>query len=353
MFKIEKNIAKACLSTNSTFRDVLVKLLWGGQAVFFIDKKAKLLGSISDGDIRKALINGAQLDDIAFEHRNPFPFSVTLGTQNLMIEQIMSTKLISALPIVNKLNQIVSLAKKISVSDLAEQIPNKFFIFAGGRGERLRPFTNNCPKPMLEVAGKPIILHIIEKARAEGFFNFLISINYLGDRIKDYFGNGEKYSVNIDYIKEDSPLGTAGALSLMYDKINEPMIVTNGDVLSDVSYFQLLEYSIQNNADACVALSPKSAKLDYGLVSVVGTKVTEIREKPTITHLMNAGIYVLAPTIIELLECGKRLDITDLLTQSIKMGKAVVGYQLHEEWQDIGNPSDLYKVNKDYTERKI
>ena len=151
-------------------------MLWGGQAVFFIDEKAKLLGSISDGDIRKALINGAQLEDIAFEHRNYFPFSVPLGTQNLMIEQIMSTKLISALPIINKLNQIVSIAKKISTSDAVEQIPNKFFIFAGGRGERLRPFTNNCPKPMLQVGGKPIILHIIEKARAEGFFNFLISI---------------------------------------------------------------------------------------------------------------------------------------------------------------------------------
>ena len=240
-------------------------MTWGGQAVFFIDDDNKILGSMSDGDFRRALINDANLDNIAFPFANKTPIVASYDSSTKDIMNLMEVNLIRAVPIIDNNGKVLKIAQSVSKVNEVEILNNTFFIFAGGKGERMRPHTNECPKPMLKVAGKPMLLHIIEKTKSEGFFRFIIATNYLSEIIKDYFGNGQKFQVEISYLNEKKPLGTAGALSLIRNPLHEPVLITNGDVLTELSYKSILNYHKENKADACVALVKEFEKLKYGI----------------------------------------------------------------------------------------
>ena len=342
----------ALVDINSNLRDVLKGLTWGGQAVFFKDKNNKILGSMSDGDFRRALINGANLDSRAFPFANKSPVLVSEGSTKADIINLMDINLIRAIPIIDNNGQISKIAHIVSKTNNVKTLRNVFFIFAGGKGERMKPYTNECPKPMLKVAGKPMLLHIIEKARSEGFYRFIIATNYLGDIIRNYFGNGKKFGVEISYLNEKNPLGTAGALSLVKDTFLEPVVVTNGDVLTELNYKFILNYQKENRADACVALVKEFEKLKYGVVKVSDGNIVSIEEKPIVSRLVNAGVYVLTPEVISFLKHGETINITTLLSKMIASGKKIVGYQLHENWSDIGHPKDLENANSVYGEKK-
>ena len=348
MLSFFRNFKHTTLNVNSCLRDVLERLTWGGQSVFFINNEGKLLGSISDGDVRRALISGANLESLAFPFSNKKPIvaSEALSAQDII--NLMDINLIRAVPVVTDGNCITQIAYKVSKSNNVKDLNNVFFIFAGGRGERMRPHTDRCPKPMLKVAGKPILLHIIEKAKNEGFYKFIIAVNYLSNVISDYLGNGNQYGVEISYLNEKTPLGTAGAMSLIKDPISEPFLVSNGDVLTDLNYRSLLEYHKTSKADACIVLAQQFDTLKYGVVKVSDGKVVSIDEKPTIKRLINAGVYVLNPNALEFLKPGAKKNITTLFSEMIESGRNIVGYQIHENWSDIGYPKDLENANETY-----
>lgn len=352
MLSFLSNFKHTVLNVNACLQDVLRALTWGGQAVFFVDENNKLLSSMSDGDLRRALISGATLECIAFPFSKKTPIFGTKYMSEVEILNLMNINLIRAIPIIDEKRCVIKIAFATSKSNYISPVSNLFFIFAGGRGERMRPYTDQCPKPMLKVAGKPMLLHIIEKAKSEGFFRFIIATNYLSEVIKDYFGNGKKFEVEISYLNEKKPLGTAGALSLVRDPFHEPILITNGDVLTELSYKSILNYHKESKADACVALVKEFEKLKYGVVKVTNGDIISIEEKPTVSRLVNAGVYVLSPDIISLLKYDEKINITTFLSEMIASGKKVIGYQLHENWSDIGYPKDLKNANYVYRDSK-
>lgn len=304
----------------------------------------KLAGTLSDGDIRRAFLNGLGLDCKIDEaiHRNPLAVPPSMGRELVM--QLMKINKIKQLPIVNQENVIVGLHVWDSVSELGS-LPNILLIMAGGKGTRLRPHTENCPKPMLEVSGKPMLEHIVTRARDEGFRNFVISVHYLGHMIEEYFGDGSLHGVKIDYLREKSSLGTAGCLSLFNPRPELPFIVTNGDVLTDINYREILNFHVRHNAAATMTVRHYEWKNPFGVVKTNGIELVGFEEKPVYKSHINAGIYALSPSYLELLAEEKYCDMPTLFARiQEKQGRTIV-YPMHEPWLDIGRPEDLHRAN--------
>jgi NDP-sugar pyrophosphorylase family protein len=219
-------------------------------------------------------------------------------------------------------------------------------IMAGGKGSRLHPQTENRPKPMLLVAGLPILEHIIKRAKSQGFNHFIIAVNYLGQVIEDYFKDGQKFGVKIEYLHEDAPLGTAGALSLLSDKPEKAFIVTNGDVITDINYSDFLDYHTVQNAAATVAVHTHEFQIPYGVLKINDLEVESYEEKPIVSSLINAGVYALEPDVLDLIREIKFRDMPEILEISRNLRKKVIVYPLHESWIDIGRPIDLENANK-------
>jgi NDP-sugar pyrophosphorylase family protein len=218
---------------------------------------------------------------------------------------------------------------------------NTMVIMAGGRGRRLHAHTENCPKPMLEVGGKPMLEHIIERAKSDGFVNFALAIHYLGNMVEDYFAEGRRWGVNIEYLREERPLGTAGALSLIGRRPEVPFIVTNGDLITDVHYGEILEFHMRHHASATMAVRQHELQNPFGVVRTSGVEITGFEEKPIYRSHINAGIYVLSPETLHELQPGQFCDMPTLFTRvQDRKGRAIV-YPMHEPWLDVGRPDDL------------
>ena len=228
-----------------------------------------------------------------------------------------------------------------------EPTHNCVVIMAGGRGERLRPLTDSCPKPMLLVQSKPVLEVILERCIESGFNTFYISVNYLKERIIDYFEDGSKWGVNIRYIEEEEPLGTIGSLNLIPQKPTLPFLVINGDVLTRVNYKDILNYHKQHSADATICVRQHEITVPYGVVKFDGTKVSQIQEKPLHTEYVNAGVYVLNPDMIDLISSHRHCDMPEILLEAIDTNMNVVGFPLHEYWIDIGQPDSFQKALKE------
>lgn len=329
------NVRKAISNLNSvSFKIVLV-----------VNELGILEGTISDGDIRRALLKGANLDSpLSFiVNRNPFVVSPEIGRD--IIIQLMVANKIKQIPIVDADNHLIGLHTFDEIN-LPERRSNLMVIMAGGRGVRLGEFTKNCPKPLLPVAGKPMLEHIIDRAKNEGFDNFVISIGYLGHMIEDYFGAGEKLDVQIEYLREDHPLGTAGALSLLKPFPEAPFIVTNGDVISDIRYGELLDFHIQYKAAATMAVSVYEWQQPFGVVQTNGVEIIGFEEKPIYRCHVNAGVYALNPTALNSLSNGDHCDMPSLFQRLQAKMEYTVAYPMHESWLDVGRPNDLIAANK-------
>jgi dTDP-glucose pyrophosphorylase len=313
------------------------------QIVLAVSAGNKLAGTLTDGDIRRAFLRGFKLDSTIDEviHRNPLVVPPELGKD--LVLQLMKVNKIHQLPIVDQEGMVVGLHVLNSIITPAP-IENMMLIMAGGKGIRLRPHTENCPKPMLEIGGKPMLEHIIERAITNGFQHFVISLNYLGHMIENHFGDGTKFGVHVDYLREESPLGTAGCLSLLAMLPELPFIVTNGDVLTDIDYNELLDFHTHHGASATMAIRQHEIQNPFGVVRTKGVDIEEFEEKPVYRSNINAGIYVLNPDALNYLEHGQHCDMPTLF-QRIKMnsGRTVV-YPMHEPWLDVGRPEDLEKA---------
>lgn len=308
-----------------------------------LDENDLLLGTITDGDIRRGLLRGLKLTDSAVEIMNKNPVTASADMSRDTVLHLMVENKLQQIPLTNN-NALIGL---YTWENFAEPIvrKNSMVIMAGGLGTRLRPHTEDCPKPMLLVSGKPMLEHIMLKAIAEGFKHFLVAVNYLGHIIEEYFGSGERYGVRIEYIKESKPLGTAGALSLIQELTDHPFIVTNGDLISEISYGDLLDFHERYAADATMSIRDYEWQIPFGVVKTDGLNVVGFEEKPIFNSRINAGIYVLNPAILGNLIPNSYCDMPELLEQVRINHGSVLAYPMHEPWIDVGRPDDLSRAN--------
>lgn len=341
------------LSNEAKIQDVIKSLDETGlKIVLVIDNIGRLIGTVSDGDIRRGLLCGLQIDgDISsIIHHNALVVPPELSRDNVL--QLMVVNKIQQIPVVDENGVLVGLHLWDEVL-ITEEKKNLMVIMAGGLGKRLLPLTETCPKPMLPIAGKPMLEHIIERAKADGFLNFKISINYLGHIIKDYFQDGSQMGVRIEYLEETNPLGTAGALSFLGLGIADPFLVTNGDVITDIGYGEVLNFHERHKADATMAVRLYELQNPYGVVRMEGTQIVGFEEKPVYRSHINAGVYVLSPECLSFLSPNEYCDMPTLFETIRRRQKKVVAYPMFEPWLDVGRPNDLNLANKELNDKSI
>ncbi len=340
MISSEEAWQKLVVTANASIKKVISILNDTGlKIILVVNEEDQLVGTISDGDIRRGLLKSLNIDDSieSIIHRNPMVVPVGLGRD--LIVNLMRTNKVHQLPVVDQNNHIVGLYlwDELITPPVRE---NVMVIMAGGLGVRLRPHTESCPKPMLPIAGKPMLEHIIDRAKLEGFNNFVLAIHYLGDVIEDYFGNGSKFDVNIEYLREQTPLGTAGALSLFDRRPTGPFIVTNGDVITDIRYGELLDFHIRNGGSATMAVRVYEWQHPFGVVQTDGINILGFDEKPIARSHVNAGVYVLDPIALNHLSVGSRCDMPNLFDRLKSQSLRALAYPMHESWIDVGRPTD-------------
>ncbi len=332
------------LTTKAAIQDVLKNLNKSGSRItLIVNHKKEFQGTISDGDIRRALINKVEQNASIQKIINKKALIVNPETKHEIVLGLMLKNKIQQIPIINKNNKIVGLYLWDEVA-AHKKIPNIMVIMAGGRGTRLGKYTKNCPKPLLPVNGKPMLERIIERAKSQGFKHFLISINYLGQMIKDYFSNGKKWNVKIDYINENQPLGTGGALKLISPKLKLPFVVSNCDIMTDFHYGELLDYHYNHKAEATMAVRNHEWENPYGVVRTKGVDIIGFEEKPVVLSHINAGVYVLEPSAINVIKKNEKLDMPNIFERLKEKNLKTVVYPIHEPWADIGIPEDYLKV---------
>jgi len=340
------NWEKTVIFENALLRDVAKNLTESSLRIVLVtNESGKLLGTISDGDIRRGLLRGLTLDSDANEVLRGNPLVAPKGMAKALIRQLMILNKVQQIPEIDAEGRVVCLHTWDEFTT-AERLSNKMVIMAGGKGTRLLPHTEKCPKPMLLVGGKPMLQHIIERAKDEGFENFLISVNYLSHIIEEYFGDGSRFSVNIEYIHEDSPLGTAGSLSLISNKIKSPFVVTNGDVITDIRYSDILEFHSRQESIATMAVRLHEWQHPFGVVHMDGLNIVGFEEKPVARSHINAGVYVLSPVALDELNYGEFCDMPSLFERLKVKALKTVAYPMHEPWLDVGRPADLTTANE-------
>ncbi|WP_295583628.1 nucleotidyltransferase family protein [uncultured Lamprocystis sp.] len=315
--------------------------------VLIVDPAGVLEGTISDGDIRRGLLRGLDLTSpiTSLIHRNALV--VPPGMEREDILQLMVANRVQQIPVVDELRRVVGLHLWDELQGMPQR-GNLMIIMAGGKGTRLRPHTDNCPKPMLPVGGKPMLEHIIERAKGEGFKHFVLAVHYLGHMIEDHFGDGARLDVRIDYLREQTPLGTAGALSLLDPRSDLPFIVTNGDVMTDIRYGELLDFHSRYEAAATMAVRIYEWQHPFGVVQMNGVEIVGFVEKPITRRHINAGVYAISPVALDCLVQGEHCDMPSLFDKLKILRKRIVAYPMHEPWLDVGRPDDLARATDSF-----
>ena len=317
----------------------------GLRMVLVVEGECRLAGVITDGDIRRGLIRGLNLESPLADVMKTKPLVVTREVGASLAKQIMVANRIYHLPVVDPEGSLLGI-HLLDEPDQKLQHSEVFVVMAGGKGKRLWPHTQNCPKPMLPVNGKPMLQHILERAREDGFHRFMLAVNYLGKIIEDYFGNGSNFGVEIEYLREDQPLGTAGALSLMESPPDSSVIVTNGDVLTDIKYSDIVNFHKRYGAKATMAVRQYEWQHPFGVVRTNGMEIIGFDEKPVTRTHINAGIYILEPEMFGLLTRNMHCDMPELFIKAQNFRHKTMAYPMHEPWLDVGRPVDLEKANE-------
>jgi dTDP-glucose pyrophosphorylase len=337
---------KCVLQGTDTIKTALKNLdSTGTRIIVIVDKEDNYLGIVTEGDIRRQILKGVKLNQPLLDFINKNAIFLYEGQNvNQIINKLIELG-IDRVPVLNRYNKICD----ILFVDLKSQkhvLKNEFVIMAGGKGLRLRPLTENLPKPMLKLSGKPILEHIINDARSMGFINITISINYLGNMIKDYFEKGESLGVNISYIEEPKELGTAGSIGLLSPNLTWPIVIANGDIIGDVSYSEMLKYHISQKCCATMAVKKFTMQNPYGVVDLNNNEIEQIIEKPNYQSYINAGMYILSKDAMLEIPNNQYLDMPDLFSNLIKQKKQTVAYKVEEKWLDIGQMKDWEKAKE-------
>lgn len=316
--------------------------------LFVVDNNNKLLGTITDGDIRRAILSECKLNMSIENIYNKNCIYSKVDIDLYQIKKHFIEKKIKLLPIVDDNKTIINY---FEIDDLIDynklEKENPVLIMAGGLGTRLRPFTNNIPKPMLKVGNKPILQTIIEQFRDYGFKNILISVNYKADVIENYFRDGKDFGVSIKYIKETKRLGTAGAIKLAEKYLNKPFFVINGDILTNVNFCDLLQYHTENNYKMTIGSRVYETQIPYGVLNIDQACVTALEEKPIVNYIVSGGVYILNYEVINNIPEDKYFDITQLIQILINKRARVGSFSITDYWMDIGRMEDYYRANKD------
>lgn len=340
---------KLILKDNTKFNDAIKMLDQNGNGVLpVVDESNKLLGLITDGDIRKAILNN-NLDLEHIVNKNPYKLNIN-SSKNQIINYLKKIHR-RHIPLVDDENNFI---KIFTLDEIEFNLkPNWVVIMAGGLGTRLRELTKDTPKPMLKVGGKPMIEHIIDMFVLHGFTKFIISVNYKAEIIKEYFKDGSGFGIEVKYIEEKKRLGTGGALSLIDIKFDEPFFVTNGDVLTSLNYEKLLNFHKKQKSIATMCTRKYSHQIPYGVIEVdPDNNLVGMKEKPTIDFFINTGIYVLEPEVLSCVPKNKFFDLPclfDILNHENKITKS---YEISDYWIDMGKPSDYEKINKLFSHYK-
>ncbi|MFZ5753912.1 MAG: nucleotidyltransferase family protein [Bacillota bacterium] len=342
------DLKSICISpTTSILRAIENIDVNGVQIVLVVDDKNRLLGTVTDGDVRRAILKGIPLDEPVTRIMNTEPTVGSVHDNKAMLLRKMERKRLHQIPVVAEDGYLVGLEVLDEIIKFQHR-ENWVVLMAGGLGSRLRPLTNNCPKPLLKVGSKPILETIIENFIEFDFRKFFISVNYKAEMIEEYFGNGSQWGVEIEYIREENKMGTAGALTLLREKPNKPLIDMNGDLLTKINFSQLLNYHIENQAQGTMCVRELSFQVPYGVVKIDKHRLLGIDEKPIQRFLINAGIYVLEPHLLDLIPPNTHYNMTSLFEEAINRGLETATFPIREYWLDIGQMSDYEKANGEY-----
>ena len=348
------------LKTNHKLVDAIKALEGIGERnlygiVLVVDSSNKLKGTITDGDIRRALIEHGDMSVSLNKVMLKNPVTATLDESEDVIRKRIINNDSLPLPILSDKGEVVDIK---AIDDVKkprlDKRSNPVVLMAGGFGKRLRPQTYTTPKPLLKVGEKTILENILDRFIVSGFHEFYISTHYKAKMIKEHFGNGEKWGVSIKYLFEKQPMGTAGGISLLKNnRFEEPIIVSNGDLITGINFSSLLDFHEKEDVIATMSIRPYKHKVPFGVVKIKEGFLNQVVEKPEQKFFVNAGIYVLEPSIIQYIEPNKYLDMTDLLESRISNGDKVNIFPIHEYWIDIGEKEQFNQAKTDITNKTI
>ena len=339
------NLSNLQLNLNSNLFDAFDLLTKNGEKIcFIVDDDKKLKGVLTDGDARRAILEKKILDLKVQDVMNTDFIFVNFRDRKKGYDLLIKNN-VSHIPVLDdseKIIDILSQHKKIDKNFII----NTAVIMAGGKGKRLRPLTKNCPKPMIKIEEKPLLEILIRNLKKEGIEKFYISVNYLKSQIIDYFGAGEKLGVEIEYLFEDEPLGTAGSLSLLPKDIFSPFLIINGDVLTKVNIKSLSKFHFNKKSIATLCVKEHKIKIPFGVIKSEGSFLSEFLEKPKFNYLINAGIYIIEPTILDFLKPNTFMDMPTLLDMANSGSNRIAIFPIFEDWVDVGRPETLELAKK-------
>lgn len=345
-----KNIENIKLRQNATIKEALGIIDSGAmQIALVVDDNDKLLGTLTDGDIRRGILRGLDLDSsietIVFKE----PAIAKISSTKEEILKLALSRKLHKIPVVDDNGRVLGIKE---IEELVEPKikTNRVILMVGGLGTRLRPLTQDTPKPMLKVGNKPILQTIVEKFAEYGFVNITMCVNFNASIIRDYFSDGKEFGVNIDYVLEQKRMGTAGALSLLKERPIEPFFVMNGDLLTNVNFEHIFNYHVLNKATATMCVREYDYEVPYGVVKMNDNKIIEIAEKPVQKFFVSAGIYMLSPEILDLIPQDEFYDMPTLFEKLIRLSKDVISFPIREYWLDIGRMEEYQRANEEYKE---
>jgi dTDP-glucose pyrophosphorylase len=317
------------------------------QIALVVDGEQCLVGTVTDGDVRRGLLRGVALDTVVADIMNRRPASCPAALGRDAALAVMRSADVKQVPLLDTAGHVVGLE---IVGDVVKrtQRDNWVVLMAGGLGQRLRPLTEDCPKPMLSVGGRPILEIILENFARQGFSRFFLSVNYKAEMVRRHFGDGTRWDVHIDYLEEREKLGTAGALGLLPERPSEPVIVMNGDVLTDINFGSMLDFHLEQRATATMAVREHTVEVPFGVIDLADDYLAGVTEKPRYSWFVNAGVYVVGPRVVDLVERGKAVDMPNLLERVLAGDERIAAFPVREYWRDIGRLEDFERANVDY-----
>jgi dTDP-glucose pyrophosphorylase/CBS domain-containing protein len=347
--KYMANLEKITVSPNTSIHETL-KIIdsQSYHIALVINDQHELVGTVTDGDIRRGILKGIALDEPVKLVMNNNPITIDENASSQEQESMMRKHLIHHLPIVNIKKQLVDLAIR---GKIAPKLRNNWVvIMAGGLGTRLYPLTKDCPKPLLKVGDKPLLETIILNLKGHGFHKFYLSVNYKSEMIEKYFQDGSQWGITIRYLKENQRLGTAGALSLIPEIPEESIVVINGDVLTKMDATKLLDYHLKNKAAATMCVREYEIQVPYGVCNIMKNQLHSIEEKPVYRYFISAGINVLSPPTLEKIPKDSFYDMPMLFKQLLLEKEGVFIFPIREYWLDIGQMADYERANIEFFE---
>jgi len=340
----------ALVSKSATIRETIKVIDDGAMQIALVtDEAERLLGTVTDGDIRRGILNVVSLEDSVETVMNQHPMVVSVDDTREVMLQIMTEKRIHQLPVLDELGRIIRVALLEEMIQPTQR-ENWVVLMAGGLGTRLHPLTEDCPKPLLKVGNKPLLQTILENFIEHGFRRFYLSVNYKAEMIEDYFGDGSRWGVEIRYLREDKRLGTAGALSLLPEKPQEPIFVMNGDLLTKINFQQLLEFHESHGGKATMCVREYDFQVPYGVVKTDEQRFVGIEEKPLYRFFVNAGVYVLDPSALGYIPEDEFYDMPTLFAKIKEDKQETIVFPIREYWLDIGRIDDFKRANEEYVE---